>query len=75
MGLPVQDSISLTLVFALTSNNYSLIGISFASIIDDVTIDKFRLILIKIGSIGMVGVGIYFMFKALTVECPNGFGI
>jgi hypothetical protein len=23
----------------------------------------------------MVGVGIYFMFKALTVECPNGFGI
>ncbi|MGA1793570.1 MAG: hypothetical protein ACMUHM_06435 [Thermoplasmatota archaeon] len=72
VSLPFTESLAVTSTYALSSSLYPIAGIAIASIVGDIFSPRLRKYLAKVGAIAMVGIGIYFLYKAWTYTCTTG---
>jgi len=72
VSLPFLQSIAVTSTYALSSSLYPIAGIAIASIAGDIFSPKLRKYLAMVGAATMVGIGIYFLYKAWTYTCSSG---
>jgi hypothetical protein len=72
ISLPFLESITITSTYALSSSLYPIMGIAIASIIGNFSPQKITKYLVKIGAVSMIGIGIYFLYKAWNYTCQTG---
>ncbi|MGA1819380.1 MAG: hypothetical protein ACMUHU_00060 [Thermoplasmatota archaeon] len=72
VSLPFFESLAVTSTYALSSSLYPIAGIAIASIAGDIFSPRLRKYLAKVGAAAMVGIGIYFLYKAWTYTCSTG---
>ncbi len=72
ISLPFLQSIAVTSTYALSSSLYPVAGIAIASIVGDLSTKRIRKYLSRTGALIMIGVGIYFLYKAWNYSCSSG---
>jgi threonine/homoserine/homoserine lactone efflux protein len=69
--LPFLQGAAITATYALTSSIYPIVGIALASMLSDLTPKRIGPYLSRAGALAMIGVGLYFIYKAYNYACAG----